>query len=74
MNGDIIDNDWYDINDALIEPTKKICDLFFNGKDQGAWEIGRFSAVIVLEDMYKVSVILQPIEKLLERAVHIIST
>jgi hypothetical protein len=44
MSGRIIDDSWYDIKDGMIEPTKKICDLFYKGSDIGAWQIGNYAA------------------------------
>lgn len=45
---------WFPLKQILSEPTKKICDLFYNGNIQGAWESGRFSAEQGLKGVYKV--------------------
>ena len=52
MTGRIIDDVWYNINEAMIEPTEKICELFYKGSDTGAWEIGRHAADYALKGIY----------------------
>jgi hypothetical protein len=47
---------WYPFEPAIIEPTQKICDLFHKGSDQGAWQIGRFSADHALKGIYSIFV------------------
>ncbi len=43
---------WYPLQTALIEPTQKICSLFHQGSEQGAWQLGRFSADHALKGIY----------------------
>lgn len=45
---------WFPLDQTLTEPTKKICDLFYNGNMKGAWDSGRFSAEQGLKGVYKV--------------------
>ncbi len=45
---------WFPLKEILIEPTKCICDLFYNGNMKGAWDSGRFSAEQGLKGVYKV--------------------
>lgn len=45
---------WFPLEQILSKPTKKICDLFYNGKLKGAWDSGRFSAEQGLKGVYKV--------------------
>jgi hypothetical protein len=52
FNGRIIDGAWYDMYDAVVEPTDKICKLFYNGSERGAWESGRYSAEVGLKGIY----------------------
>jgi hypothetical protein len=52
MSERIVDDAWYNINEAMIEPTKKICDLFYKGSDRGAWEIGRYAAEYDTKGVY----------------------
>lgn len=47
---------WYDLKTAIIEPTQKICDVFYGGDDKGALEMGRFSADHGLKGVYKIFV------------------
>ncbi len=50
----VISVGWFPLEQILVEPTKKICDLFYNGNMKGAWESGRFSAEQGLKGVYKV--------------------
>jgi hypothetical protein len=52
----VLASSWYPLNEALIEPTQKICDLFYDGRDEGAWELGRFSAEHALTGVYRIFV------------------
>ena len=45
---------WFPLKQTLVEPTQKICDLFYNGDTKGAWDSGRFSAEQGLKGVYKV--------------------
>lgn len=48
---------WYPINFAAIEPTKKISDLIFSGDaKKGAWESGKYSAEKGLSGIYRIFV------------------
>ncbi len=47
---------WYPLYEGSVEPTRKICDLFYDGKDEGAWEVGRFSADRSLRGVYRLFV------------------
>jgi len=47
---------WYPIKPGLIEPTQKICELFYANDEKGAWEAGRFSAEKGLSGVYKMFV------------------
>lgn len=44
----------YPLYEALIHPTEQICNLFFNGNEKGAWELGKFSADYALHGFYKI--------------------
>ena len=35
---------WYPLAEAFVVPTRAVCDLFFDGRPDGARQIGRFSA------------------------------
>jgi len=48
---------WYPLMAGGIEPSKKVGDLFFNGDYKKAgWELGRFSADVSLNGIYKLYV------------------
>jgi hypothetical protein len=49
-------SNWYPVQEAVIEPTKKVCDLFYDGREEGAWEVGRTSAENALKGVYKIFV------------------
>jgi hypothetical protein len=53
MKEQILSNSWYPLESAMIEPLKKICDLFYDGNVKGAWESGRFAADIALKGILK---------------------
>ena len=59
---------WYPLQEAVVEPTQKICDLFYSGKEKGAWDAGRFSADHGLKGVYKVFVKMGSPEFLISRA------
>ena len=48
--------DWFPLQEIMIEPTKKYCEMFFNNSDRGAWECGRYSVEYGLKGIYKVLV------------------
>ena len=47
---------WYPLQSALVEPTQKICALFHDGSEEGAWQLGRFSADHALKGIYSIFV------------------
>jgi hypothetical protein len=49
----IISTSWYSLKDGLVDPTRKICGMFYNGDLRGAWEAGRHSAEHGLNGIYK---------------------
>ncbi|MFC2061022.1 hypothetical protein ACFLUV_00750 [Elusimicrobiota bacterium] len=65
---------WYPVKEALIEPTKVICDIFYNGDLRGAWESGRFSADYSLKGIYKVFIKFGSFEYTLKKSSVILST
>lgn len=65
---------WYPIKPALIEPTRKICELFYGNDEKGAWEAGRFSAEKGLIGVYKMFVRLGSPKFIIGRAATIFSS
>ena len=53
MREKILPSAWYPLQEALIIPTQKICELFYRSVEEGAWEAGRFSADYALHGIYK---------------------
>ncbi len=69
----IISANWYSLNDAAIEPTKKIGEIFFeNNLRKGAWECGRFSAETALTGIYKIYVKFSSPNHIIQRASRIL--
>jgi hypothetical protein len=54
FRGTIVTYKWYPFKEMLEEPTIRVCDMFFDGKVEGAEEQGRFSAEYGLKGFYKV--------------------
>jgi hypothetical protein len=53
----IISNQWYDVQEAAIEPTVKFAEVFHDQDVKtGAWELGRYSAEVALSGIYKLYV------------------
>jgi hypothetical protein len=63
---------WYPLKELLIEPLRKMCDLFYAGDLKGARESGRFSADYSLKGIYKIFVKLGSPEFMLRRAGNIL--
>ncbi len=59
---------WYPLYKMMVEPTQKICDLFYRGDLKGAWEGGRYSADFALHGIYRLFVKLGSVESLIKRA------
>lgn len=74
MKGTILMSNWYPMQEAVIEPTSKICDLFYGYQNQGAWDAGRFSADYALKGIYKIFVKFGSPEFLIKRASRIMTT
>ncbi len=73
-NDSIATKEWYSLEDGIIIPTEKICELFFNDQRSGSWESGRFSAEYGLTGVYKVFVVVSTPNYLMKRASRILST
>lgn len=66
-------DDWYDFNEFFIKPMQLICDLFYEGNEKSAWEMGRFSAEYALKGVLKVFVKMGTTLFLMNRAAGIVS-
>jgi hypothetical protein len=65
---------WYPIDSAAIIPTQKIGTLIFDSTEEGAWELGRYSAETALHGIYKVFVRVLSPAHLIQRASRIFTT
>ncbi|MBN1954021.1 MAG: hypothetical protein JW900_03120 [Anaerolineae bacterium] len=65
---------WYPVYEALVEPTEKVAQLFYDGDTKCAWEMGRFSAEYALTGIYKFFVKIGSPGFILSRASQIFST
>lgn len=74
MTGKIFDGAWYDLHDSIVEPMKKICDMFYWSSDRGAWEVGRYNAEVSLKGIYSFFIKTPSPELLISKASHIMST
>lgn len=70
----ILSSKWYPLKEMLVEPTIKICDLFYQGNINGAVEQGRFSAEHGLVGIYKVFIKLGSPGFIIDRASTIMSS
>ena len=70
----ILPTNRYPIKAIMIEPTEKICELFYNNDLKGAWESGRFSANHGLKGIYKVFVKFGSVQFLIKKATTILPT
>lgn len=68
MEENILASMWYPLNEALLEPTKAVCDVFYGGTYKGAEELGQYSADKSLHGIYKVFVKIASPQTLLKRA------
>ncbi len=56
MQNKALAGSWYPVDIGIVEPTKKICEMFFGGNPKGANEMGRISADVALKGIYKLFV------------------
>jgi len=60
--------EWYPLKETLVEPTKKLCEMFYKNDLKGAFECGRYSAEYGLKGIYKVLVKLSSPQILINKA------
>ncbi len=70
----ILANSWFPLTATLTNPTKLMCDLFYKGNMEGAFECGQFSADHALTGIYKVFIKFGSPEFLVKRATVIFPT
>jgi hypothetical protein len=74
LTGGLLANNWYPAADALIEPSRQLCRLFYDGDERGAWEVGAFSADDGLRGIYRFFARIATVEKLLSKTADIFHT
>jgi len=68
-------SDWYDIKNAYYIPMDKIMEQFFNNNIQkGGEELGKFSASVALQGIYKVFLFVATPQYLMKRASRMVET
>ncbi len=74
FNKKILPSSWYPLKEMFLEPTRAVCDLFYNGNHKGAWENGRYSAEKSLKGIYKVFIRIGSVHFLIKKASTILPT
>jgi hypothetical protein len=74
FSSDILPPLWYPLKEAIIDPTLKLCELFYRGKIDGALEQGRFSAEHGLKGVYKLFLKFASPETLISKASSVMPT
>lgn len=69
----IIASSWYEIDDAMIIPTKKLSELLNLTHEETAWKLGRFSSKKLLKGVYKIFLRVSSPIFVLERAKNVMS-
>jgi hypothetical protein len=74
LGDSVLPSVWYPMREILVEPTRAICDLFYDGDNVGAVELGRFSAKVGLSGVYRLFVRISSPEFIIARASQILPT
>lgn len=61
-------NEWYPIGEYYTGPTRELCRMFYQGRLEGAWEVGRFIADYALRGVYRAFVKLSSVKFFVRRA------
>jgi len=73
FSGSIFSFKWYPVKEMLVEPTLKVCELFYKNDLSGAYDIGEYSAEYALKGIYKAFVKFGSPEFLIKKASTIMS-
>lgn len=68
FDGTVLSDHWYPLDKMFIEPTEAMCRVFYAGDQNGAWELGRFSADFALKGIYRAFVKFGFIKAFIRRA------
>lgn len=74
LGSTILSNNWYPFQEAFVIPTRKICDMFFQGSERGARELGRFSAERSLTGIYRAFAKVASVGFIVKRTANIFKT
>jgi hypothetical protein len=75
LGNPIMASEWYEIEEGLIEPTRSLANMFYNGDvSKVAWEMGRYSAEVGLTGIYKVFVLIATPQFIMKRGGKILSS
>ncbi|MFA6400791.1 MAG: hypothetical protein WCX31_04080 [Salinivirgaceae bacterium] len=68
-----LSNQWYPLQEAVVEPTQKIANLFYGGDiKKAAFECGQYSAQVALNGVYKLYVKFSSPEHVVDRGSRIL--
>jgi len=70
----IIPGLWYPSYDAIVAPTEKVIDMFYNGDKIASWEMGQFNASVTLTRIYSLFIKIATPEFLIKRTAAIMHT
>jgi len=70
----ILATNLYPLYYAMVEPTQKLCDVFYNGGTRGAWESGKFSASYAQKRIFKLFFKIGSPQFIIERAARVFSS
>lgn len=65
---------WYPLTDSVIVPTAHLGKMFFNNETEGAREVGKYSAELSLNGIYKIFVRISSPSFVLSRATSVFAT
>lgn len=68
VEGVVLPSTLYPVHEALVVPTQAVCEVFYQGRMDGAWELGRYSADVALNGVYKFLVRVAPPAMVLQKA------
>jgi hypothetical protein len=70
----VFSTSWYDLYNAVILPTEKTGDLFFQSHIEAALELGRYSSEVALSGIYKIFIKISSPQFVLSRATNVFAT
>lgn len=74
IGSNILSSVWYPMKDGLLEPTKAMCEIFYNGDARGAQDAGIYSAYKSLHGVYKIFIKIASPDRLMKRAEQLFSS